>query len=86
MKPDYDLMREAMNGNLLATKILCGSYSLVRHIDSKSRYRFDGEDDSVPDGYEKLTVYAGASVYDKDGFLKPCYWSLPRIKRNGQVF
>ena len=73
---DFELMKMAVAGDEVAAKIYCGSYTLVRPVDSILLYRCKGE---VPDGYIRVESHYGKSVYDKDGFLLPKFWILQRI-------
>jgi len=73
---DFELMRKAISGGKTATKIYCGSYTLVRPIDSALLYRCK---DDIPKGYVRVETHYGKSVYDMDGFLLPQFWILQRI-------
>ena len=66
----------AIRGGKKATRIYCGSYYLIRHRDSRKLYRCAGK---TPLGYMSVIHDGNESVYDKDGFLLPKYWLLPRI-------
>lgn len=76
MKIDYDLMRKAMNGDLEAAKMYCGSYMLIRNTTTNELFRYKG--DIAPEGYNEV-LWDDGKVYDSDGFLMARYWSLPRI-------
>jgi len=68
-----DLARKAMRGDEEAARLFCGSYTLICDFIG-IKYRFEGEDKDIPAAYFKVI-----DVYDKDGFLLPEYWSLPRL-------
>ena len=69
-------MEKVIAGDEMATKIYCGSYTLVRPFDSVLLYRCK---DEVPKGYIRVDTHYGQSVYDKDGFLLSQFWILQRI-------
>lgn len=75
---DYDLMRRALSGDKTAAKIYCGSYMLIRCTKTFQLYRFDGDSNQLPDGFNQV-LWDGDEVYDQDGFLAERYWALPRI-------
>jgi len=62
----------AMAGDEDAARRYCGSYILV-HDEADKLFRCDGE---PPRGYHRIV---GGT--DADGFLRPEYWSLPRVPR-----
>jgi hypothetical protein len=72
---DEELMRQALAGEEVATKIYCGSYMLVKNKETKQLYRHKGE--TAPEGFTEILYWDGP-VYDKDGFLAMRFWSLPR--------
>jgi hypothetical protein len=69
-------MRQAIKGDEQAARRYCGSYRLVRPLDSQELYRAK----IVPDGYVEVPTRYDLSVYDDEGFLLPWYWSLPRVR------
>lgn len=72
---DFNLLQKAIAGDEVATKMYCGSYKLVMLSNSSGMYRAK----ELTPAMTELKTYAGQSVYDKDGFLLPVYWSLPRL-------
>jgi len=71
------LLRRALEGDAEATRQYCGSYKLIRHRETKKLYRCEG---ATPLGYRPIFQdETGRSVYDRDGFLRDKFWSLPRI-------
>jgi len=82
MDKDYELMRKAIEGDKDAARVYCGSYMLVRNTETGELLRHN-EDLEIPPLHNEV-LWDGGDVYDKDGFLKPCYWSLPRTYSVGK--
>lgn len=68
---NYDLMLQALRGDTEATRMFCGSYTLVVKNHTDKYYRCKGD---VPMGFTKVQ-----HVYDKDGFLLSNFWTLPLL-------
>ena len=64
-------MQPEMPGFADAVRRYCGSYRLVEHTRDGQRFRCRG---ALPRGYREVT-----DAHDYEGFLKPEFWSLPRI-------
>jgi len=79
---NFDLMFGALDGDETATKIYCGSYTLVRSQENAQLYRCS--EDKPPAGFN-LVIWLPEGIYDKDGFLLSQYWSLPRVYPNGRT-
>lgn len=78
---DFNLMKQALDGDKNAVKMYCGSYTLVRNKITLRLFRFRGDDSDIPHEFEKVPddgTFRGM-VYDKDGFLHSRYWILPRL-------
>jgi histidinol phosphatase-like enzyme len=75
MNLDMDLMLQALSGDEQATKIYCGSYKLVMITEKSGMYRTK----EIKSPMIEVKTYMDKPVYDKDGFLHPVFWSLPRI-------
>jgi len=72
---DVTLLLKALDGDEEATKMYCGSYKLVMITSSSGMYRTK----ELRPAFVEIKEYVGRSVYDKDGFLMPVFWSLPRL-------
>jgi len=70
-----DLYKKVVAGDIDATRMYCGSYTLVMDPHGEL-FRCKGD---VPRGYFRMEKYEGELVYDKDGFLLDRFWSLMRI-------
>lgn len=75
MIDNEDLAQKALSGDEIAAKMYCGSYTLVQRISDGKWFRCKGD---IPKDFTRIDTVLMKSVYDKDGFLKPKYWSLPR--------
>ena len=74
----------AIHGDEEAARQYCGSYILIcRPQFMHVMYRFKGGDPPV--GWLKIETIDYVSVYDEDGYLKPQYWALARIDKNGKI-
>jgi len=78
---DFELMRSVMSGDDMATRMYCGSYTLVIKLPINPKgnvrdqlYRCKGD---IPVSCRLVKEIDGKSPYDKDGFLLPKFWSLP---------
>lgn len=76
---DLLLYYRALRGETEATRIYCGAYILVRTLPPAAfeLYRCKGD---IPSNYAKVLMDEGVYPYDRDGFLLPQYWSLPRVE------
>lgn len=74
--PDYEALRR---GDTEATRMYCGSYTLVRTLPPApfELYRCKGD---IPSSFAKVELDNDIYPYDRDGFLLPQYWSLPRVE------
>lgn len=75
MKVDSELLYKALQGDEVATKMYCGSYKLVMISSTSGMHRTK----ELRAPMVEVTRYMGESVYDNEGYLKPVFWSLPRI-------
>jgi hypothetical protein len=73
---ELELLKRAMRGDRLATKLYCGSYDLVR--DPRTKKLFKTKSDMQP-GFIPVRELNRQPVYDSDGFLLQKYWGLPRL-------
>lgn len=75
-KPDdVEMLLRALRGDKESTRMYCGSYHLVMIGKSSGLYRTK----EVTPAMTEIKEYMGEPVYDKDGFLNPIFWSLPRV-------
>lgn len=68
---NLDLAERALNGDEEAARLFCGSYDIYVNPTDNKYYRVKGD---APREWKKIQ-----GVHDKDGFLKPYYWSYPRF-------